>query len=84
MWYIKVMRDGSGNTTLYLKDKSLYHKRIFDIKEKWFSLYQEQLSSSDVVQRGLESLITNLENEEGVRTNVGSRKISDQYSRIGE
>lgn len=78
------MRETSGNTTLYLKDKNLYLKRISDIKEKWYNLYQEHLSSSDVVQRGLESVITNLTNEEGLKDNVNSRKISDQYSRIGE
>ena len=77
-------RAESGNTSFYIKDKNLYLKRIAFIKETWFTLYQEQLTTSDAVQKALEMLVTNLTNEEGIKNNVDSRKISDQYCRIGE
>jgi len=74
----------AGNTSFYVKDKDLYLNRISKIKEVWYKLYQEHLTTSDAVQKALEMLVTNLANEEGIKNSVNQRKISDQYSRVGE
>jgi len=78
------MKKEAGNTSLYIRDKDLYLNRVSKVKELWFSLYQEHLSTSDVIQRGLEILVSTIENEEELRKSVNTRKISDKYARVGE
>lgn len=78
------MRNENGNTSIYIRDKDLYLNRIFKIKELWYDIYMEHLSTSDVIQRALMTLVSQLENEEELKRSDSSRKISDKYARIGE
>ena len=78
------MRQENGNTSIYIKDKNLYLKNISRIRELWYSLFMEHLSTSDIIQKSLMTLVSQLENEEELKRSDSSRKISDKYARIGE
>ena len=78
------MRKETGNTSIYIRDKNLYLKRVSSIREKWYSLYMQHLTTSDILLKGLELLDSSLQKEEIEVVDVNQRKISDKYARIGE
>ena len=78
------MRKETGNTSIYIRDKNLYLKRVSSIREKWYSLYMQHLTTSDILLKGLELLDSSLQKEEIEVVDVNQRKISDKYSRVGE
>ena len=78
------MRQDSGNTSIYIRDKNLYLKRISEIRQKWYDLYMEHLSTSDILLRGLEILLSSIDNEESLKSSDNTRKVSDKYIRVGE
>lgn len=69
----------SGNISIYLANKQIYHKLLDDIEILWYKNFNEHLSTSDVLTKSMLFLRQYLQGD----LNSEERTTLKKYSRIG-